>query len=108
MEPGRIESRDETRASELPSRVPLGIPLWGQVTRLNQARRHASIRLSNGREIYMHWSALRGLRFAELRPDQEVECWLEIGSVGLQDAHVRRCRTQPPRRPIAGERSSRE
>lgn len=108
MEPERVESPDKRQAAELPSAVSPGVPLRGQVSRLNQARRYAFIRLATGREVYMHWSALKGLRFAELRPDQEVECWLANGGAGLQAVRVRRWGVQRRRRLRIRRRGGRE
>lgn len=56
----------------------------------------------------MHWSALKGLRFAELRPDQEVECWLANGGAGLQAVRVRRWGVQRRRRLRIRRRGGRE
>lgn len=68
--------------------IRLGVPLCGRIERLVQGRRYAFVRLQDGRSIYAHWSALRRIRFSELRPRQFVWCWLEIGGIGLQAARV--------------------
>ena len=94
MEPSAGEGLDnQIQATERSRSVPLGVPLRGQVARLVQGRRYAFIRLQDGREVYMHWSALQGVRFTELQPGQAVDCWLEIGGMGLQAVRVRRCQS---------------
>lgn len=82
-----VEGSEEPRPA-----LTLGVPLPCQVARLIQGRRYAFIRLPDGRQVFMPGSALRGLRFTELQPDQEVDCWLEIGCAGLQAARVQRRR----------------
>lgn len=106
MEPAQIGSRYDGQGAGFSSGLPLGVPLGGQVSRLNQARHYAFIRLSNGRLVYAHWSALSGLRFAELRPDQQVKCWLEIGAAGLVAVRVRGCGVRRRRQPKSGNKQS--
>jgi len=87
--------------------IRLGAPLRGRIERLVQGRRYAFLRLQDGRSVYVHWSALRGVRFAELHPRQSVRCWLEIGSIGLQAARVEPCRNwrRARKRHARGERA---
>lgn len=86
------ELKQQHQSCQPAASAGLGAPLRGHVEQLLPGRRFAFVRLDNGRGVYAHRSAFRGVRFTELRPDQPVDCWLETAAAGLQAIQVRPCR----------------
>lgn len=61
----------------------------GTITRLIGDRGYGFITTEDGKDIFFHRTALRGLRFDSLEEGQSVEFEVETGSKGPRAAEVR-------------------
>jgi CspA family cold shock protein len=61
----------------------------GTITRLIRDRGYGFITTEDGKDIFFHRTALRGLRFDSLREGQSVEFEVETGPKGPRAVEVR-------------------
>ncbi len=62
----------------------------GKIKRLMREAGYGFITTKDGKDVFFHRTALRGLRFESLKEDQSVEFEVEIGPRGTRAVNVRR------------------